>query len=186
MFNLPKAISPPPMNTSNPNNAIARRVRTNARMPLSTIDLLPARDGQHVAEKDRPFGRDQLADLQAFENLPIAVPLVADLHRSPGKAAAVGGDPNRHGAVAFPHHAIERNRDGPHRLADADHEIGEHAGSQFVPRIVDFGTDQNAPGVRVDGRSNGRDLAFEDMIRKGADLDLHILSDAERRAVALG
>src|SRR5215471_16988223 len=186
MLSFVNAMNPPPMKTSKPSTIIARRVSPNATMPLSTAPLftssagvapasLAARDPQQIAEKDRPLGRDQLSGLQAFENLPVALVLQADLDRAAGEATAIGRDPYRLGAVAFPHHTGERNRNGAHRVASADHEIREHPRPQFVLRIFDLGTDQDPAGIRIDHRCDGDDLPFEHTIRKRTDLDFDLL-----------
>src|SRR6516162_1745531 len=147
---------PPAMKTSRPSTMIARRVSPNATTPFSTartVGLAPAslaaRDFQHIAEKDRPISRDQLAYLQAFEDLPVAFVPQANLDLALGEAPAIGGDPYSLVAVAFPHHAGERNRNGAHGVAGADHKIREHTGAQFVLRIVDFRPQQDPAGIRI-------------------------------------
>src|SRR5215472_11852995 len=122
MLSLVKATMPVAMNTTRHSSTIGRRVRPNATMPLSTAmtsklehDPVPKtgihfsgscsrsarRGGERVAQEQRALGRDQLAGLQACENLVIAVALHADLHGALGEAAAVGRDPHGHRAVAL-------------------------------------------------------------------------------------
>ena len=93
-------------------------------------------------------------------------------------------DPDRHGAVAFADDAVERHRQRAHWVADLDHEVGKHAGPQFVARIFDDGTDQNPAGVGVDGEADRVDAAFEHVVRIGWDLDLQRLPDPIGRRVA--
>src|SRR5271156_2428474 len=100
MFSLVKAISPPPTKTKRHNRMIGRRVSPNCSTPLSTgyLSIRCRRRGERIAEEQRAFGSDQFADLQAFDDLPIAVMYPADLDRPPVEAAAIGGDPHGHGA----------------------------------------------------------------------------------------
>src|SRR5216684_8260101 len=192
MLSFVKAMSPPPMNTSRPSTMIGRRVSPNASRPFSTGytsirpgDLSARCRGKRIAQEQRSLGGGQLTRLHALEDLPVAFALQSDRDRPPGEAAAVGGDPYDHGAVAFPDHPVEWNCGGTHGVAGADHEVREHAGPQFVPRIPDLGPDQDAARGRIDHRPDGGDLPVELAVRKGADLDRDRLLDAERRAVGL-
>src|SRR4029077_3874531 len=141
MLSREKANMPATTNTSRPSSTSGRRVRTNCSTPRSKLrpfqcDVMAAgrvstrRRGKRIAQEQRAFAGDQFADLHATENLPVAVTLLADRHRAPGKMAAVGGDPRRRRAVAFAHHAVERNGRRAYRRADADDEGGEHARAQ--------------------------------------------------------
>src|SRR5258708_9102936 len=86
-------MSPPAMKTSRHNRMIGRRVSPNDSRPFNTaislsdpnalrrrLAAISARGcRQGIAEEQRPFGGDQLAHLQAFEVLPVAVALHAAL-----------------------------------------------------------------------------------------------------------
>src|SRR6202040_1863638 len=91
-------------NVSRPLITVGHSLRCHAR--LRRIEPPSFRDGKRVAQEYRAFGSDQLADLDAFEDLPIAVILFADLDRAFGEPAAVGGDPHCHGTVALTHDAV--------------------------------------------------------------------------------
>jgi hypothetical protein len=132
------------------------------------------------------FGGDEVAGPHAFEDLVVAVTREAHLDGAPGKAAAVGGDPGRHRAVALAHHPIQRNCRRPHRLAGADHEGGEHAGAQLVLGIFDVRAHQHPVRVGIDRRCDGGDVTFERPVRERHDADLDLLADTEGRAVGLG
>ena len=100
-------------------------------------------DDQAVAHHQRQDdGRGwydrRFAYLHAVESPGGPAALLPDRDGALGEMAAVGGDPCRHRAVAFAHHAVDRNRRRAHRRADADDEIGEHAPAQLVPRIADL------------------------------------------------
>src|ERR1700728_3061494 len=166
-------------------------------MPFSTIrPFVPYRryesrlaslapgNRQHVAEKDRTVGSGQFAVANAIENLPVAVALTADRDGPLGKAPAIGSDPNRLRAVAFPHDAGKWNRRRTHRRAGADDEMREHPGSQLVLRVVDLGSHQHAAGIWIHNRPNRRDLAVETAAGKRADLNLYLLADTESRTVS--
>src|SRR5580704_1029894 len=146
MFSLLKAKRPAPRNTSRPSKTSGRRVSPNVSSPFSTVGALrrfharlrgeieksSLRDNELIAQEYRAFGGDQFAHLHAVKNLPVAVALFADLDRPLGEMTAVGSNPCCHRAVAFPNHAIHRDRRRSHRSADADGEVREHAGAQFV------------------------------------------------------
>src|SRR3989442_11595342 len=183
MLSLEKAKRPTPTNTSRPSRIIGRRVSPKVSRPLitgylanllrrSVVETSAPSRVEGIAEEQRALGGNELADLQAVGDLPVAVALQADLHRPLGEPTAVGGDPHRHRAVALPHHAVERNRDGAHRIAGANHEVRKHAGAQFVARIADFGTHEYPTGARVDDRADRGDLPVEHAVRKGDGLDL--------------
>ena len=93
--------------------------------------------------------------------LLVSVTPQADRHGPPDEMAAIGGQPDRHRAVAFAHHAVVRDRRRAHRRAGADDEVGEHAGAQQVLRIADLGAHQHAARCRVDRRGDGGDRAVE-------------------------
>src|SRR5215510_11286484 len=99
MFSRAKATIPPPMKTKRQSKMIGRRVNPNASRPFSTVGLSKLHERaawrllgchrQRVAQEQRPFGSDQLADLQPLEDLPIALELQAGPDLASGEAATV-------------------------------------------------------------------------------------------------
>jgi hypothetical protein len=68
--------------------------------------LLAPGNSEHVAKENCAVAGDQFSDLQAVENLPIAIALIADLDRSLYEAPAVSGNPDCLRAVAFSDNAV--------------------------------------------------------------------------------
>src|SRR5258707_10685013 len=91
------------------------------------------RDREGVAQENGAFGGDQVSGLDAFEDLVVAVARQADLDGALGEAAAVGGDPDGHRAVALTNDAIQRNGGRADRPTRADPGNGEHARAQPLP-----------------------------------------------------
>ena len=91
MFSFENANRPAAIKISSPSKTSGRRVSPNVSNPLSTVLIhseatrplhdakISLRDRKRVAQEYRAFGCGQLADLNAFENLPVAVMLPADL-----------------------------------------------------------------------------------------------------------
>ena len=106
-------------------------------------------DRKRVAQEKGAFGGDQLAALNAGENLHVAVMLKADLDDALGEAAAVGGDPDASSCrrLRAPRHRAE-SRASASGSPVRDHEGREHAGAQLVLGICDLGAHQHAAGGR--------------------------------------
>jgi hypothetical protein len=51
----------------------------------------------------------------------------------------------------------------------------------LVLRILDFGANKDSAGAGIDRRADGGDLGVKNAAGKGADADLDLLADAERR-----
>ena len=75
MLSLLNANNPAPTKTSKDNRMIGRRVSPNCSTPLSTayLSIRGGRRGERIAEEQRTFGGDKLADLRAFKNLTVAL-----------------------------------------------------------------------------------------------------------------
>src|SRR5580658_2498797 len=131
MLSLEKANMPAITNVNRPSRMSGRRVSPNCSTLRSTLMsqldgmLSAGHRGKRVAEKQRAFGGDQLAGRYAVENLPKTVALRPDLDRAPDELAAIRCHPGRHGAVAFAHHAIDRDAGRAHRSGDLDDEVPE-------------------------------------------------------------
>ena len=98
----------------------------------------------------------------------VPVVLQADLDRTLGEAAAVGGDPHHHGAVAFPCHAGERQGKRSNRIAGLEiTNSGEHARPQLVTRVLDFRAHQHAARARIDRETDRRDAAVKRVVPIG-------------------
>ena len=142
---------------------------------------------QRIAQEHRAFGGDQFADLHALENLPVAVVLLADLDRPPGEAAAVGGDPDGHRAVAFAHDAVERDR-----------RASAPAAPTRMTKFANMPERNSCCGSLISERTSTRRVFASTLApivvilpsntRPGnaAKRDLHLLADAKRRTVGFG
>src|ERR1700687_316581 len=169
-------------NANRPSRMSGRRVSPNCSTLRSTLmsQLDGMRSARHrskgVAEEQRALGGDQFADRYAVENLPVAVVLGPDLDGPPGELAAIRRHPARHRAIAFAHHAVERNAGRAHRIGDANDEMPEHARAQLVARVADFRAHQNAAGIGIDRGADGGDLAVEHATGKRVEPDLDLLA----------
>ena len=119
--------------------------------------------------------------LQTIENLNPVVVSQAGLDDSLLKMAAISCHPRRHRAIGFADHAIGRYGSGFHRVLDANDEVGEHSGTQFIVGVRDLGTDGYSMSIRIDRLVNFRNLAFEDAVGIGHHLDLDRLSQMKKR-----
>src|ERR1700722_142489 len=109
MFSFETANRGAPKNTKSPSKTSGRRGSANVSSPFSTVrfslrrhtrlralEKPSLRDRKRVAQEYCAFRCGQFAGLNALQNLPVAVALLADLDGPSGEPAAVGRDPNRH------------------------------------------------------------------------------------------
>src|SRR5215468_4448031 len=97
---------PAPISTTSAVMTIARRDSAKVRSPLSMLHRSPSlgprqslrvpRSSQHIAEKQGRLRGDQLAGLQALEDLIEPVLLQANLDGPLDQLPAVARDPGRH------------------------------------------------------------------------------------------
>src|SRR5712692_6057092 len=198
MLSFEKAATPPAISTARARMTSGRLVRAKVSK-ASSITPGPnrlesgwSRRGstrcrrQGVTQEQRAVCGDKFPGLQSFENLMEAVLLQADFNSAPGEALLVGRDPNRHGAVAFSHHAGERNGRGTHAFAGAYQERSEHSRSQFVLGITDFRAYQEPARIRIDRCPDIDDDPAEQPARISLHIDRHLLSQLEKRKIRLG
>src|ERR1022692_1463396 len=190
MLSLLKAMRPVPANSSKPTTTIGRRLRQNAMRDLNmgsssnemkaALELVAWWRLQHVAKKHGVVGYDQFSALQTIENLNPVVVSQADLNDSLYKMVAIGCHPSRHRAIGFADHAIRGYGDGFHRVVDANDEVSEHSGAQFIVGVRDLGTDRYSMSVRINRRVDLRDLTVKHAAGIGHHFDLNRLAQVKK------
>ena len=138
-----------------------------------------------VVDEDCAAGDDALAHPKAVADLHAALLLHAGRHLASSEQRRLVLHPHG-GEIAVANHRVDRDSRRGLVGADRDLEAREHFGLERTIGIGDLGTHHDAVRHRVGGGSDSRDARLEYPFRDRAELDLHLLADADERNVALG